>query len=578
MSSKKRNIRRSNIIQLVLSLAIIALVNIIGSFVFTRLDLTSEKRFTLSPATKTMLRELDDIVYFRVYLEGDFPAGFKRLRNATQEMLDEFRAYSTNIQYEFINPSALSNAEERNALYDELVRDGLRATDLFVNTYQGRKQQVIFPGAIVTYKQKKLPLHILTSQPGTQPEAALNQSVQNLEYNISVAIRQLTVQTRPKIAFLEGHGELMDYELTGAMEALSEYYTVERVEINGQINSLTQRTEIDSLNYRISNKFEALVIAKPMIPFDEKDKFIIDQFIMHGGKVLWFIDPVFATMDSLQRSSQTIGVSNDINLSDQLFRYGVRTNNNLVMDLQALPIPVMTGSIGTQPQFSPLVWYYFPVLTPGINHPIVNNIDAVMGHFVSTIDLIETDGVEKTILLTTSQYTRVLNTPVLIDLEIMKKDPDESLFWHPFQTVAVLLEGEFESLYRNRIPPDISDDRSIGFREKSLPTSMLVVSDGDIIKNQIHITQRKPLPLGYDQYTRRQFGNHDFLLNAVNYLCDDSGLISVRSREVKLRLLDEVRIKNSKMFWKTFNTMTPVAIVLLFGFIRIYLRKRKYAN
>lgn len=578
MGSKKRNIRRNNIIQLLLSLAIIAVLNVIGSFVFTRLDLTSEKRYTLSPATKTMLRELDDIVYFRVYLDGDFPAGFKRLRNSTLEMLDEFRAYSTNIQYEFINPSAMSNTEERNALYNELVRDGLQATELFVNTSEGRKQQVIFPGAIVTYKQKKLPLHILTSQPGTQPEAALNQSVQNLEYNISAAIRKLSVQTRPKVAFLEGHGELKDHELSGAMDALSEYYTIERVEIKGQIGSLTQRTEIDSLNYRISNKYEALVIARPMNPFDEKDKFIIDQYIMYGGKVLWFIDPVFATMDSLQRSSQTIGVSNDINLNDQLFRYGVRPNNNLVMDLQALPIPVMTGAIGSQPQFSPMVWYYFPVLTPRINHPIVNNIDAVMGHFVSTIDVIETEGVKKTVLLTTSQYTRVLNTPVLIDLEIMKEEPDESLFRHPFQAVAVLLEGEFESLYRNRIPPDISDDRSIGFREKSLPARMLVVSDGDIIRNQIHISQRRPLPLGFDQYTRRQFGNRDFLLNAVNYLCDDSGLISVRSREVKLRLLDEVRIKNQKILWQTFNTLAPVVMVLLIGFTRLYLRKRKYAN
>ncbi len=578
MSEKKKNIRRNNIIQLVLSLAIIAVLNVIGSYVFTRIDLTSEKRYTLSDATRRMLRELDDIVFFRIYLDGDFPAGFKRLRNSTREMLDEFRAYSDNIQYEFINPSAIGDQMERNALYDELAREGLNPTELFVTTPEGRRQQLIFPGAIVSYKQRRLPLHILASQPGSQPEAALNQSIQNLEYNISSVIRRLTVQTRPKIAFIEGHGELEDIELAGASEALSEYYAIERVRIDGQISSLTQRTEIDSLNHRITNKYDAILIAKPTKPFNERDKFIIDQYIMYGGRVLWFIDPVHATMDSLQNADQTIGVGKDINLSDQLFRYGVRLNSNLVMDMQALPIPVVTGSVGGQPQTSFLAWDFFPLITPRIDHPIVNNVDLIMGHFTSTIDLIETPGIEKTVLLTSSQYSRVVNTPVLISLDILHQEPEQSLYRHPFQPVAVLLEGEFESLYRNRIPPEIADDRGIGFREKSKPAKMLVVADGDIVRNQVHLSQRRPLPLGYDQFTRRQFGNRDFLLNAMNYLCDDSGVIAVRSREIKLRLLDMPRVRNNKIFWQAFNTIVPVALVIMFGIVRFVLRKRKYAS
>ncbi len=578
MSSKKRNIRRNNIIQLVLSVAIIAVMNVVGSYVFTRFDLTSEKRYTLSDATKGLLRELDDIVYFRIYLDGDFPAGFKRLRNSTREMLDEFRAYSDNVQYELINPSAISEQDERNALYEELVRDGLSPTELYVTTSEGRKQQLIFPGAVVTYKQRKLPLLILTSQPGSQPEAALNQSIQKLEFNISTLIRRLTDQTRPKIAFIEGHGELSEMELSGATEALKEYYTIERVKIDGKINSLTQRTEVDSLNTRIKNKYEAILIAKPMQPFDEKDKFIIDQFLMHGGRVLWFVDPVFASMDSLQNSDQTIGVTNDINISDQLFRYGVRLNSNLIMDLQALPIPIVTGMVGGQPQTNFLAWDFFPLLTPRIDHPVVNNIDAVAGHFTSSVDLTDDNDTKKTVMLASSQYSRVVNTPVLISLDILQQQPDPSLYNKPYQPVAVLLEGEFESLYRNRIPPEIADDKSIGFVEKSAKTMMLVVADGDIVRNQIHITQRQPLPLGFDQYTGRQFGNRDFLLNAVNYLCDDTGIISVRSREVKLRLLDSPRIGANKLFWQSFNTLAPILLVLLFGMVRYLLRKRKYVS
>ncbi|MDP2422789.1 MAG: gliding motility-associated ABC transporter substrate-binding protein GldG [Bacteroidales bacterium] len=576
MNSKKKNIQQQNILKLVLGLTILMAVNMIGSYFFMRFDLSSEKRYTLSRSTKAMLRNLDDYMTFNVYLEGDFPAGFKRLRNSTREMLDEFRAYSNFVQYEFINPATSEDMNERKAIQEELVREGLNPTQLNVSTTGERRQQIIFPGAVVEYKQKKTPLQLLASQIGQTPETVLNNSIQDLEYNISSAIRRLTATSKPNIAFIQGHSELKPLQIAAAREALSEYYTVELATLEGKLNSLTSRTEIDSLNYSITNSFAAIIIAKPLTFFDEKDKFIIDQYIMRGGKVLWLIDPVFASMDSLQNADQTVGISYDVNLRDQLFRYGVKLNSNLVMDLNSVPIPIVTGTLGNQPQYTFYPWYFFPLLNAGSNHPIVNNINGVMGHFSSTIEMVDVPGIEKTILLSTSQYSRAVNTPVLISLEILKEEPDETLFNSAHLPVAVLLEGEFRSLYNNRIPPEISEDRGIGFLDQSQPTAMIVVADGDMIRNQVHFSQGFPFPLGYDQFTRQQYGNKEFLLNAINYLTDDSGLISVRSREVTLRSLDRVRAQKNKILWQLGNTLVPILIIVVIGIILQAIRKRKY--
>lgn len=577
MNSKRKNIKQQNILQLLIGLALIAVLNVLGSYLFLRLDLTSEKRYTLAQSTKTLLRNLDDYITFRVYLEGDFPAGFKRLRNSSREMLDEFRAYSEYVQYEFINPTK-EDATARNAMQEELIREGLNPTQLNVSASGEKRQQVIFPGAIVEYKQKKTPLHLLASQVGQQPEVALNNSINDLEYNISNAIRRLTATTKPKIAFIQGHNELKPLQIAAAREALSEYYTVELVNIDGKLNSLTSRVEIDSMNYQISNKYSAIIIAKPLTPFDEKDKFIIDQFIMRGGKVLWLIDPVLASMDSLQKADKTVGIGFDVNLQDQLFKYGVKLNNNLLMDLNAVPIPIITGTIGNQPQYSFYPWYFFPLLNQGSKHPVVNNLNAVMGHFTSSLELTDSPGIKKSILLTTSQYTRAANAPVLISLEILKEDPDESLFNNAYLPVAVLLEGEFPSLYKNRIPPEIMQEPGIGFIDESKQTAMIVVADGDVVRNQVHYSQGFPFPLGYDQYTRQQYGNKDFLLNAINYLTDDAGFISVRSREVTLRVLDKIRIQKNKVLWQLANTALPILLIVIAGIILHALRKHRYTT
>lgn len=583
METSKRNnadIRRNNIIQLALGLIIIILLNVIGSYLFTRFDLTTEKRYSLSPSTKKLLRETDDIIYFRVYLEGDFPAGFKLLSKSTREMLDEFRAYSDNIQYEFINPSAEESAKARGEVYNRLIEQGLQPTDINVKMKEGQQQQRIFPGALVSYKGREIPLSLLADQLGAPPDAIINNSIQALEYNISNAIRKLSNTSKPKIAFSYGHGELPLIETADARHALSDYYQVESVKIAGNINALTNRKENEDGTYSVVNKYKALVIAKPDSVFTEKDKFIIDQFVMNGGKILWLVDPVFATMDSLQKSDRTMGVTQDINLNDMLYTYGVRLNSNLLMDINALPIPMVTGQIGNQPQFSFFPWYFFPVITSTSQHPVVNNLNAIRTEFISSLDTVGNPAIKKTILLKTSQYTRIALTPVMISLDILSKEADPKDYNQQPQAVAVLLEGEFQSLYNNRITSEISQAPEIGFTAKSPKNRMIVMADGDIIRNQVQFNNGSfmPLPLGYDRHTGQTFGNKDLILNAVNYLCDDEGLMSVRARELKLRALDVNRARKQLLMWQLINTAAPVLLVIMFGLIQFALRKRKYAR
>ncbi len=574
----KRNLKRNNILELVFGLLIIIFLNIIGAYVFTRFDLTTEKRYSLSKATKKILKDLDHTVYFKVYLDGDFPSGFKRLQKATKEMLDEFRAYNNKIQYEFINPSALEKEEERNAFYQELVRNGLKPTDIHVNKTGESVQQVIFPGAMVAGKGKEHPMQLLLSQMGMPPEIILNNSIKNLEYNIASTIQKFSFKLPPKVGFVSGHKELGVLHIADAMEALSDYYNVERVKLDGHINALTGRENVDSLSPQIRNKYDALIIAKPDTIFSEQDKFIIDQYLMRGGKILWLIDPVIAEMDSLNNMSTTMGIARKLNLDDLFFNYGIRFNTNLIMDLQSLKIPIVTGSVGGQPQQQFFSWHFFPVLSPMIQHPIVANLNAIKSEFISSIDTVVSPGVRKTVLLESSKYTRTVNTPVMIDLESLKKEADPEMYNRSPQAVAVLLEGTFKSLFKNRLTAELYDNKLIGFKEQSSEAKMIVVSDGDIIRNQVDYRNGYPLPLGYDRFTRQNFGNRDFILNAVNYLLDETGLMEVRLRDIEIRMLDKTRIGEQRMLWQLTNTAVPVLLLLIFGIVQTRLRKRKYSG
>jgi ABC-2 type transport system permease protein len=574
-------LRRSNLTALVLGLIIIILVNIISGRIFTRLDLTSEKRYTLSEATKTMLAQIDDLVYFRVYLEGEFPAGFKKLQRETIDMLNEFRAYNANIEYEFINPTASNDATERQRIFSMLVEKGLEPTDLQVKTKEGTSKTMIFPGAIATYQNREMAVSLLASRRGVAPEEILNSSIQNLEFALADAIRKLIDNKRPAIAFLEGHGELSAEETADAYRALSEYYSVQRVRLDGKLNSLSERESIDSLNTRIRNKYQTIIIAQPDSAFSDKDKFIIDQHVMRGGRVLWLIDPVAASLDSLQSSTQFIAMARDLNLTDLFFNYGFRLNHNLVMDLSALPIPVKVGQTAGQPKFDFFPWYYFPMLTPSGDDPIIKNLNAIKTEFISSIDFVETTAdLQKEVLLTSSRFARTVNTPVLITLEMLGKPVDERLYSKEFVPVAARIEGQFKSMYYQRMPPEILQSKEIDFKNESPPNKMIVMGDGDVIRNQIQRTAGKvmSLPLGYDKYTGQQFGNKDLLLNMMNYLTDDSGLISIRSRELKIRLLDQAKIENERLYWQVLNIGLPILLVLIFGLIQAWLRRRRYTR
>lgn len=576
----KRSNRLHNLIQLGLTLLILILVNFIGYQVFFRFDLTSEKRYTLSPATRNLLDKVDDYVYFRVYLEGEFPAGFKRLRNETREMLAQFRAYNKKIVYEFINPSANSDQKEREKVYRQLVEEGLNPTDLKVKTHSGSEQQWVFPGAVVTFRNEQTTLELLQNQMTAGPEQILNNSIQNLEYNIANTIRKLIAVQKPKVGFITGHGETTEDKIYDFALALSEHYGLERVHLNGRIDALTQRvTDSASGNVNIFNRYKAIIIAKPDSVFSEKDKFIIDQYVMRGGRILWLLDGVRTDMDSLQHKPTTIAMPNEVHLDDMLFRYGARVNNDLIQDVQCLPIMMVTGNIGNQPQFDMLPWPYFPLLNPApIPHPVSNNLNAIKTQFASTVDTVSVPRVKKTILLTTSEYTYVQPTPVIIDLSIAGRQPDPSLFGRRRVPVALLLEGKFKSLFAHRMPPEITTDREIGFMEESREAAMIVVGDGDVARNQFDRKTGTPLPVGYDPDTRQTFGNREFLLNAMDYLVDDSRLITIRSREVKIRLLDRKLIEDEKLKWQIINVVSPVVLVLLAGLLMAWLRKRRYGR
>lgn len=568
--------KKSSIIQLVAGIIIIIAVNTISSFLFTRLDLTSENRYSLSGATKEMLNKVDDIVFFKVYLDGDFPAGFKKLKRETREMLDEFRAYNKNIQYEFINPADVGSQEERNKLYRELMRKGLNPTELRVSEKQGASQKIIFPGTIVTYLDREVPAHLLVSQKGQPPEQALNKSVQNLEYNIGNAIQKLISGEKKSVAFVTSNGELPQKRTLDIETALKEYYNVDRVRIDGKLHSLTERKEIDSLDFVVAPKYDVLIFAKPDSAINDKDKFIIDQYLMHGGKIVWLVDPVHASMDSLRNKARTIGLARDLGLRNMFFNYGFRVNTNLVMDLNSGAIPIVTGNVGGEPQYEFLPWLYFPILIPESDHPIVATLNNVRTEFVSSIDTIKTPRIKKTTLLTTSPYSRTINAPAPISLETARDKPNPENYREPPQTVGLLLEGRFRSFYDNRMPPSIIDSRMIDFKKRSKETQMVIFSDGDIIKNQLHYSRGYPLPLGYDQFTGQTFGNKDLILNTVNYLTNDQGILSARAKDFKVRLMDQTKIEDHRIIIQIITTLVPVLLVIIAGLVQAYIRKRKY--
>ena len=581
MENKRKNLKKNQIIAFLVTMAAVVLVNVAGSYVFTRFDLTSEKRYTLSPTTKEILNDLDDYVYFKVYLDGDFPAGFKKLRRETKEMLDEFRAYSKYIDYEFINPTESGEEAEITETYKQLYQAGLNPTNLNVQNSDGSsKQMVIWPGALVSYRNNtEIAIDLLENQVGMTDDEALNASMQNLEFRLIDAVKKVTRLMKPNIAFVEGHGELAEQDVYDITKTLSQNYNVVRLEIDGKIDALIHRTQDTTRDVRAFPSYDAIIIAKPTQAFDERDKFLIDQYIMHGGKVLWLVEPVMATMDSLQSQESTVGIEQDLNLDDMLFKYGVRLNRDLLLDLTCAALPIRTGQVGGQARLEYFRWYYFPLLQAASDHPMVRNMNAIKADFVSSMDATTSaDDIEQIPLLKTSDYTKVSGTPVFITLAMLRQTPDQRMFNMKGKNVAYLLKGTFTSLYANRIPQEIIDDQATDFMEVSKPTAMIVVADGDIIRNQIDIRTRKPLSLGFDQFTQITYANKEFIENCVSYLVDGEGLVDIRSRELKVRLLDPTKVSKQRVTWQVVNTLVPIALIVALGLVMSLIRKVKYSR
>jgi ABC-2 type transport system permease protein len=565
-----------DIIQLVVVIGIVIALNVLSGFFFTRFDLTTEKRYTLSETSKELLEGMNDVIYLRVYLDGELPAGFRRLRDRTREMLDEFRAYSNNnIEYEFINPSNQPDEKSRNELYRQLAKQGLMPTNIQIKSEDGVEQKLIFPGAIMTYKGEETALQLLKSQMGAAPEKMLNNSTEDLEYEITNAIRKVTSARTESVGFIEGHGELSSRQVADMAKSLSEYYRLERVTINGKLNSLVTRADGDS-GAVIFPKYKAIIIAKPDTAFSEEDKFMIDQYVMYGGRILWLMESVFCNMDSLRYAPSTLAIPQSTKLEDMLFKYGVRVNTDLLQDVRCAAIPGPSGYVGDQLQWALQPWVFFPIVIPTSEHPIVRNLNGIKLEFTSSIDTVGAKQIKKTILLSTSDKTRALRTPTQVSLDVMVEEPKPEQFNRRNLPVAVLLEGKFESVFKNRLTTGIKESRDIQFREDGRSTKMIVVSDGDIMRNHIN-PDGTYLPCGFDQYTKQQFGNKTFLLNAINYLCDDISLTTIRSRALEIRLLDRKKAEAERTKWQIINVAIPIGLVLLFGFINAYLRKKRYA-
>lgn len=551
--------------------AVIFLVNYIGSVKFFRVDLTAEKRFSLSDSTKEILENLDDVVYVQCYLDGDnFPAGIKRLRNETRELLNEFKAYGgSNVEYEFINPFSDPDKKAQQKMIMQLVEDGLQPTNLQNQEEEGSQQLLIFPGALVSYKGRTVPVELLRSQVGRNQELVLNESIEGLEYEFAKAIYILKGgATRKRIGFTMGHGELGGAAVSDLGMDLSKLYNVKGQEITSDLKGIPMETEL-------------LVVAKPQLPFSEGEKFVLDQFVMRGGRILWLVDNVASSMDSLSKSQlgATMGIPLALNIDDLLFKYGVRLNYDVVLDAQSGSIPLVVGMYGNQPQTELKPWYYYPVVTPDAKHVIVDKLPNIRFEFVGTIDTVRAEGIQKTVLLHTSNLSKALMAPIRIALSMVDQPADEKSFNKKRLPLAVLLEGEFSSAFANRIVAKKQLDDGLQFIDKSVETKMIVVADGDIIRNGFNMREGSPIPLGYDYKSKEYFpANKTFLLNCVNYLMNDAWLVPLRSKQFKIRLLDKKKIQKEETNWKVINILVPIAFTLLLGLVFTQMRKRRYGR
>lgn len=566
-SKRKKYFQRAIVV-----IAVLVGINVLAAYLHNRWDLTAEKRYTLTPGTRNMLRHLDSTVTIEVFLKGDYPATFKQLAQSTQELLEEFREYGgQHIQFSFENPGQGMTDSARMQFQQSLVEKGIMPFNMQVqeDANQGYAEKLIFPGALVHYGNKTVGVNLLKNQGGADPQAAMNNSASLLEYQFADAIYQLQQHEAPLVGYMLGNGEMLGVEVLDALTTMQNGYRLDTI----------------TLQYvsHIPKDFNTIVFVGPAKFFTDADKLKIDQYVMNGGKVIWFIDELNASMDSLQaaQGGPVVALDRTLNLEDMLFRYGVRINQDLIRDLQCDQLPIQVGHVGNQPQFQPVDYPYFPLLTPTGAHPVVKNMDVVLSHFASSIDTVKGGDIRKTILLQSSAHATTVSAPVQLSLDELRVKPNPREFMKHDLPVAVLLEGRFTSLFRNRLDAAqqaaVATASGVPFKNESdTINKMIVVSDADIITNAVS-PKDGPMQMGVNFYNPSVvFANREFLLNSLSYLSNNAGVMDARNKQLTLRLLDAEKVKKEKTRWQVICFLIPIGLVLVFAAIFQFIRQRRF--
>ena len=555
--------KQHKIVRIAIFIIALVLVNVLAQYVYTRIDFTKEKRYTLTPKSKEILKNIKHPITITVFLDGDLPAPFKRLRNATKDLLADYRAAAgQEIKVIFKDPISGLSIADQDTVINHLYSAGIEPTTINIKNDAGFAQKMVFPMAMLESPDRQLPVKLLQNLGATGGyEENINNSIQNLEYLFTSAIQQVLSSEHPRIGFTEGNGELTDLMLNDAITSLSDSYEVGRVNLN----------TIDAAGL---DKLKTLIIAKPQQEFTEAEKYKINYFVMKGGRVVWAIDQVSADLDSLKGSGEQLAFNKKLNLDDMLFMYGSRINYNLIADANCAEIPLSMGGNG-QIEMAP--WVYYPLIQPDTSHNLVKNIDVIRGEFVSTIDTIAVKGLKKTVILHSSPFNKVFNAPKLLSLQMVAEQPDPRDYASKPQALGVLIEGSFPSVFLNRsVPAGITGNYPLPATSK--PTKMIVIGDGDVFKNQISTKDGSAFPLGFDRYTQKNYGNKALLLNIADYLSNDDHLIALRNKEFKIRLLDKAKLRTEKLQWQLINMGLPLLLLISFAIFQHYYRKHKYAR
>lgn len=552
---------KSKILFIVSIFAAVILFNIIGNSVFKRFDLTKDKRYTLSKTTKDIVDSVDTPLIIDVFLEGNLPSDFKLLQTETKQLIEEFQTINSLVKVNYIDP--LADETNRENIVRELTKTGLEP---YVNSKKlnGKiTQELLFPWGFASYKERTVKIPLFKKSVTEDLQTQIANSIQLLEYNFADAFNQLTKEKSKTIAVLKGNGQLNDINIAGFLQTIKPYYNLAQFTLD------SVATNPQSTLNKIKS-YDLIISAKPTEAFTENEKLVLDQYTMSGGNSLWLSEAIFMDKDSLYNDAgASVSLSKELNLKDFFFQYGARINQNLVKDLYSAPIPLAIGE-GNNTQFQPVQWQYSPLATSNNKHPISNNVDLVKFDFASQIDTLK-NNIRKTILLQSSERTKLEGPLKSISLASVTQKPDEENYNQGKQTLAVLLEGEFKSVYKNRILPFEIES----FIDNGQQSKMLIISDGDVIKNQV--SRGRPLQLGFERMSGRTFGNKEFLLNAVNYLLDDTGLINIRAKSIEVAFLDSEKVEEQKTIWQLINIALPLLLLGIFGLIFNYIRKRKYA-